>query len=194
MIIVKDTHNHERCALSYIHNKTSIRISSEQELDERLIYYPFAYPCLVEFYITLSGGKEYVSAIECNKKTAKSIVYPRTNVCKDNQWYKLNTAFEYNIVAKQLEVKYMCRAISHVDTAEIAAASAKKEPFLIRGVPCHGGKALKMFLLKKEKAKRLVYHKQNIEREKKKFHINNIERLVRTYREEDDIQFYNPEN
>ncbi len=210
MIVANDTHHYERCVLNYIHNKTNIgQIRSSEELSIRLLHYPFAYPCLVEFYSTINREGEYVSAIECNKKTAKSIVYPHTNICNSNKWSKMSCLNEYDELVEYLMARQRCSAVSHVNRYEIQLALDKNEHFLISYAICHEGKALKMFLLKKEEAKKLVYYKKEREELKKKntetwkknltkkAKVSNLERLVRTYttyRREDDIQFYNPEN
>ena len=216
MIIVSDPPAYEQQAISYMQDKTDIRVRNPEELGRYLSYYPHTYPCLVEFYVTTHhSGRTYVAAVDCIKKTAKSIVYPRTNVCKDNHWHKLNTAAGYGPIVKQIAARYICKFVTHVSKREMASISEKKEPFLIRGIPFDDGRGLIMFLLKKEDAKRLVYYKKEREKLKKMYMLSmnlktwkkdlakktsasKIERLLRTYVDardarrdarEDDIQY-----
>ncbi len=204
MIIVDGRHTYERHALNYIRNNTNIgQIRSPQELSRHVIYVPYVYPCLVEFYVSYcENDREYVAAIECRKKTAKSIVYPHTNVCNDGIWYKLSMYNEYDPIVKNMEARYRCDAIAHVDRYVIEEAEQKNESFLIGYALCHDNKLLKMFMVKKEEAKELVYYKQNVEKLRKENtetwnkHIikrsaerilNNIERLAgRTCRREEE--------
>lgn len=200
MIVVNNGRAYERHALEHVLNYTNLeQIRSLEESHRHVIYWPYTYPCLIGLYTTLDGGREYVSAIECNKRTAKSIVYPHTNKCNDDQWYKLNTAADYDPIVEYLKAKHRCGNVSHVNRSKMELASLRNEPFLTRGVPCHDGKTLKMFLLEKEDAKKLVYYKNNGEKLKKKNmetwkknlakkaaeRFNNIERLVNTYRDEE---------
>ncbi len=215
MIVVSGTSAYERQALNFMQDKTNIRVRNSEELGRYLSYYPSVYPCLVEFYTNVNSGRLYVSAIDCIKKTAKSIVYPHTNVCKDNHWHRLNRAAGYGPIVKQIAARYMCKFITHVSKREMASISEKKEPFLIRGIPFDDGRGLIMFLLKKEDAKRLVYYKKEREKLKKMYMLSmnlktwkkdlakktsasKIERLLRTYVDardarrdarEDDIQY-----
>jgi len=206
VIIVSDPPAYEQQAISYMQDKTDIRVRNPEELGRYLSYYPHTYPCLVEFYVTTHhSGRTYVAAVDCIKKTAKSIVYPRTNVCKDNHWHKLNTAAGYGPIVKQIAARYICKFVTHVSKREMASISEKKESFLIRGIPYGlkpwengssngNGKGLIMFLLKKEDAKKLVYYKKKREELKKmnlgawkknvakKTSASKVERLLRLYK------------
>lgn len=206
MIVVKDTPNYELRALDYICNETDIQMNGSEELCRYLSYYPYSYPCLVEFYATICRERKCISAIECDKKTAKSIVYPHTNKCSadENPWYKLKSFDDYLPMVEYLKAKHECLTIAHASRVEMMKASEKSEPFLIGYAIHHDNKLIKIFLLKKEQAKSLVYYKRNMEKlEKRNIETwnkniskkaterfkNNIERLMKTYRREDDIRF-----
>ena len=178
MILVKNGGEYERHALMYIDQHTNIRISSSEDLARHLIYYPYTYPCLVEFYPTLIGENNYVSAIECGKKIAKSIVYPHTNKCNEDPWYRIDSCVGYAVTVKYLKAEHRCPSVSHVNRLEMVELSEKNEPFLIGYAICHGGKSLKMFLLKKEGAKKLVYYKKELGKNRQ-----DIEKLRKKNRE-----------
>ena len=178
VILIKNGGEYERQALIYVDQHTNIMIRSSEDLARRLIYYPHTYPCLVEFYTIIKGERVYISVIECNKKTAKSIVYPHTNKCNEDPWYRIDSRVGYAVTVKYLKADHRCPSVSHVDRLEMAKAFKKNDPFLIGYVICHDGKALKMFLLKKEDAKKLVYYKKELEKNRQ-----NIEKLRKRNRE-----------
>lgn len=167
--VIKNCDLYDDALLNHAARHTNMNMDDPEELIDRwTMNYPETFPCLVQFYSTWFGTAgithQYITALSCSRKVAKTVVYPDTNPIFSDSWIKTTGAELYAKRASYLKALYNCGIVNHIDFNIMQSVIESKQPYLVGHMVVtysSGLKVLTLVPITKSTAKEVVYYKQN---------------------------------
>jgi hypothetical protein len=120
--------------------------------------WPASFPGLLAFYHRYTnGGNPCVNYVKCHKNTAKSLVYPETNICSDRIWSRAESISDYTAIVKGLKRRFNATDISGGPPLITGDLFLVGWSLSINGTR----RTLNIHIVTKDDARTLVYYKKN---------------------------------